>query len=54
MIAEMSHTRPAYMDNQATTPLDPQVWAAMLPFLEDSFGNPHSSNPGYGWEEKAI
>lgn len=39
-------TTPAriYLDNAATTPLDPQVLAAMLPFLEHSFGNPSSTH----------
>src|SRR5579862_1008451 len=31
-----------YFDNAATTPLDPRVRAAMLPFLDDAFGNAHS------------
>ncbi len=31
-----------YLDNQATTPLAPQVFDAMLPWLKDNFGNPHS------------
>ena len=33
-----------YLDHAATTPLDPRVLAAMLPFLKDSFGNPSSSH----------
>ncbi|ASK87733.1 cysteine desulfurase family protein [Sphingorhabdus sp. SMR4y] len=33
---------PVYLDNQATTPLAPEVFDAMLPWLKDSFGNPHS------------
>lgn len=31
-----------YLDNQATTPLAPEVFDAMLPWLKDNFGNPHS------------
>ena len=38
-----------YLDFQATTPLDPRVCAAMLPYLEDRFGNPHSEHV-FGWE----
>ena len=33
---------PVYLDNHATTPLDPRVLEAMLPFLRDAFGNPSS------------
>ena len=33
---------PVYLDNQATTPLAPEVFDAMLPWLKDNFGNPHS------------
>ena len=42
-------TKPIYLDYQATTPLDPKVREAMLPFLKDEFGNPHSINHAYGW-----
>jgi len=34
--------RPVYLDNQATTPCDPRVLRAMLPFFTEQFGNPHS------------
>jgi cysteine desulfurase len=34
--------RPVYLDNHATTPLDPRVLAAMRPWWEDNFANPHS------------
>ena len=44
------NSRPIYLDYQATTPIDPKVWEAMLPFLKDEFGNPHSTNHAYGWE----
>ena len=49
----MSRRRPIYLDYQATTPLDPEVRAAMLPFLEDGFGNPHSEHQ-LGWEAAAA
>jgi cysteine desulfurase len=34
--------RPAYLDFQATTPQDPRALDAMLPFMLDRYGNPHS------------
>ncbi|HQP32081.1 MAG TPA: aminotransferase class V-fold PLP-dependent enzyme, partial [Deltaproteobacteria bacterium] len=37
-------TRPIYLDYNGTTPLDPEVIAAMRPFLEEDFGNPSSSH----------
>ena len=43
-------SQPAYLDYQATTPVDPRVRDAMLPYLEDQFGNPHSINHAYGWK----
>jgi cysteine desulfurase len=48
-------TRPIYLDAQATTPTDPRVLDAMLPFLTGLYGNPHSRTHAYGWEtEKAT
>lgn len=47
--------RPIYMDMQATTPTDPRVLDAMLPFYTGLYGNPHSRTHAYGWEtEKAV
>jgi cysteine desulfurase len=47
--------RSIYMDFGATTPLDFRALEAMLPFMTEMFGNPHSRSHHYGWEsEKAI
>src|SRR5687768_17520194 len=45
--------RPIYLDYNATTPIDPDVRAAMLPYLDDRFGNP-SSTHAYGKEAQAA
>ena len=45
---------PVYLDNQATTPLDPRVREAMQPFWETVFGNPHSESHRYGWEARGA
>ena len=41
---------PVYLDYQATTPIDPVVREAMMPFLGELFGNPHSNGHSFGWE----
>ena len=45
----MPVTIPVYMDNHATTPVDPRVLEAMMPFLTNTFGNPASRNHSFGW-----
>ncbi|MES1906772.1 MAG: cysteine desulfurase [Cercozoa sp. M6MM] len=42
--------RPAYLDVQATSPLDPRVLDAMMPWMTHQYGNPHSSTHAWGWE----
>ena len=46
----MEKNIPIYLDNQATTPIDPKVLDEMMPYLTTNFGNASSSNHVFGWQ----
>ncbi len=51
----MTIRTPIYMDNNATTPCDPRVVQAMLPYFTENFGNAASRNHAFGWKgEEAV
>jgi cysteine desulfurase len=51
----METAKPIYLDYAATTPVDPRVVQAMVPYLYEQFGNPASRSHAYGWAaEEAV
>jgi cysteine desulfurase len=50
----MTKPLPIYLDHHATTPLDPRVLDAMLPYFREDFGNASSASHVYGWRAEAA
>jgi cysteine desulfurase len=53
-LAQRPNALPIYLDNQSSTPLDPRVLEAMLPYFTEQFGNPHSESHVYGHNAMAA
>jgi cysteine desulfurase len=51
---DMTPHLPIYLDYSATTPCDPRVVDAMVPWLREHFGNPASRSHAWGWEAEAA
>ena len=54
LVFNSGEPRPLYLDAQSTTPLDPRVLDAMLPYMTSYYGNPHSRTHAYGWESESA
>src|SRR5580700_6106028 len=54
VMAQRPNVLPIYLDNQSSTPLDPRVLEAMLPYFTEHFGNPHSESHVYGHNAMAA